>query len=120
MRQHKKNLVFITTDQQRFDSLPSYGAAFSIAPNLERLAADGVVFERCYVPAPVCVPTRASIMSGRFPSAHGVIDNFSWLPVNTGTWIQEATDAGYRTAGIGKMHFSPWDAMFGFTQRIIC
>ena len=52
------NLLFITTDQQRFDSLPCYGLDFMQTPNLDRLAAEGVVFERCYTPAPVCVPCR--------------------------------------------------------------
>ncbi|HCV24177.1 MAG TPA: sulfatase, partial [Candidatus Latescibacteria bacterium] len=54
------NLLFITTDQQRFDSLPCYGLDFMQTPNLDRLAAEGVVFERCYTPAPVCVPGRAA------------------------------------------------------------
>lgn len=115
-----KNVLFITTDQQRFDSLPSYGARFAITPNLERLAAEGVVFDRCYCPAPVCVPTRAAIMSGQFPSASGTIDNFSWLPEDASKWTDLARTAGYRTAGVGKMHFAPWDRMEGFEQRITC
>ena len=113
-------VLLITTDQQRFDSLPSYGADFAITPNLEWLASQGVVFERCYVPAPVCAPTRASIMSGQFPSAHGVIDNVSWLQPGVPRWTDAARAAGYRTAAIGKMHFAPWDLMEGFEQRITC
>lgn len=115
-----KNVLFITTDQQRFDSLPAYGADFAVTPNLERLAAEGVVFERCYCPAPVCVPTRAAIMSGQFPATNGTIDNFSWLPEDTPKWTGVARHGGYRTAGIGKMHFAPWDRMEGFDQRITC
>lgn len=60
-----RNLLFITTDQQRFDSLPCYGRGFVKAPNLERIAREGTVFERCYVTSPVCVPSRASLMSAR-------------------------------------------------------
>jgi len=115
-----KNLLFITTDQQRFDSLPSYGARFAIAPNLERLAAEGVVFQRCYVPAPICVPTRASLMTGQFPTAHGATDNSSWLADDATKWTDSAVAAGYTAAAIGKMHFAPWDAMEGFDERIIC
>lgn len=116
----RKNLLFITTDQQRFDSLPSYGADFAITPNLDKLASRGVVFERCYVPAPICVPTRASMMTGQYPTAHGAKDNFSWLDEGAEKWTSAASAAGYRTTGIGKMHFSPWDIKEGFDERVIC
>ena len=113
------NLLFITADQQRWDSLPCYGLDFMQTPNLDRLAREGMVFERCYVPAPLCVPTRAALMCGQWPSATGVLSNLNWLgegklPV----WPQVLTDAGYDTAAIGKMHFFPWDARNGFQERI--
>lgn len=116
----QKNLLFITTDQQRVDSLPCYGADFVIAPNLERLAAEGTVFESCYVSSPVCVPCRATMMTGQFPSAHGAMNNNTWISSKAAKWTDAANDAGYRTAAIGKMHFAPWDAMEGFQERIIC
>ncbi|HEX2514953.1 MAG TPA: sulfatase-like hydrolase/transferase, partial [Chloroflexota bacterium] len=56
------NLLFITTDQQRWDSLPCYGLDFMRTPHLDRLAREGVVFERAYTPAPLCVPMRAAMM----------------------------------------------------------
>lgn len=115
-----RNLLFITTDQQRFDSLPCYGADFAITPNLDRLAGEGVVFDRCYVPAPVCVPTRASLMTGRFPSAHGAVDNFGWIENGAAKWTEAAREADCRTAAIGKMHFAPWDIMEGFDERVTC
>ena len=116
----RKNLLFITTDQQRFDSLPCYGADFVVAPNLERLAAEGTVFESCYVSSPVCVPCRATMMTGMFPSAHGAMDNFTWIDTEAPKWTDAARAMGYTTAAIGKMHFAPWDAMEGFDERIIC
>lgn len=115
-----KNLLFITADQQRFDSLPSYGADFVVAPNIERLAAEGVVFDRCYAASPVCVPCRGTMMTGQFPSAHGAIDNFHWIDRDAVKWSEAAVAAGYRTTAIGKMHFAPWDLMEGFQERIIC
>ena len=60
----RPNLLFITTDQQRWDSLPCYGLDFMQTPNLDRLAQEGQVFDQCYVAAPVCVPCRASRLSG--------------------------------------------------------
>ncbi|HEX2517207.1 MAG TPA: sulfatase-like hydrolase/transferase [Chloroflexota bacterium] len=123
------NLLFITTDQQRWDSLPCYGLDFMRTPHLDRLAREGVVFERAYTPAPLCVPMRAALMSGQWPATLGVLDNSQWFPAGTGgvegagrdgvpVWPEAVTGAGYRTAGIGKMHFTPWDARLGFVERI--
>ncbi len=112
------NLLFITTDQQRWDSLPCYGLDFMQTPHIDRLATEGHVFDHAYVAAPVCVPCRASMLSGRWPTAHGVLDNLAWLDDATPTWPALLGAAGYRTAAIGKMHFYPWDASGGFHERI--
>ncbi len=112
------NLLFITTDQQRWDSLPCYGLDFMRTPNLDRLAREGLVFERCYTSAPLCVPARNSILSGQWPSTTGVLSNNHSLDPGTPTWPQIIGDAGYRTAAIGKMHFIPWDNRQGFLERI--
>ena len=112
------NLLFITTDQQRFDSLPCYGLDFMRTPNIDRLAAEGTVFERCYTSAPVCVPCRAAWMSGQWPSTLGVLSNGQWLDDDTPTWPAHLSAGGYRTAGIGKMHFMPWDLTGGFDERV--
>ena len=113
------NLLFITTDQQRRDSLPCYGLDFMRTPALDRLAAEGLVFDHCIVPSPVCVPCRASIMGGQYPSTTGVLGNGSWLPDHVPTWPALISATGRRTAGIGKMHFHPWDDLKGFDERII-
>ena len=65
-----RNLLFITTDQQRWDSLPCYGLDFMQTPALDRLAAEGMVFENCSVSSPVCVPCRASFLSGQYGLDH--------------------------------------------------
>ena len=116
------NLLFITTDQQRFDSLPCYGLDFIHTPHLDRLAREGVVFERAYTPAPLCVPMRAAMMSGQWPSSTGAMGNGHWLASDTPTWPERVTSyqpGTFRTsAAIGKMHFHPWDARNGFLDRI--
>lgn len=112
------NLLFITTDQQRWDSLPCYGLEFMRTPHLDRLAQEGMAFERCFTPAPLCVPARASLLSGQWPSTTGVLGNNHGLDPETPVWPQLFSDAGCRTAAIGKMHFSPWDARMGFQERI--
>ena len=113
-----KNLLFILTDQQRWDSLPCYGLDFVHTPNLDRLANEGVVFENCIVPSPVCVPCRAAILSGQYPTTTGVLGNGHWLREDVPTWPAILAETGRRTAAIGKMHFSPWDAPGGFQERI--
>ncbi|HET6318455.1 MAG TPA: sulfatase-like hydrolase/transferase, partial [Chloroflexota bacterium] len=127
------NLLFITTDQQRWDSLPCYGLEFMRTPHLDRLAREGIVFERAYTPAPLCVPMRAAMMSGLWPSTSGVMGNSHWLDPSIPVWPQlvtsfgpqqggpggaEVTRGGRKTAAIGKMHFHPWDARYGFLERI--
>ena len=117
------NLLFITTDQQRWDSLPCYGLDFMRTPNLDRLAREGVVFERAYTPAPLCVPMRAAMMSGLWPSTSGAMGNSHWLDESIPVWPEQVTEFGDRaggrkTAAIGKMHFHPWDARNGFLERI--
>ena len=115
----RPNLLFITTDQQRWDSLPCYGLDFMQTPNLDRLAAEGQVFDQCYVAAPVCVPCRASMLCGRWPSATGVLGNGAWLDGDMPTWPALLGEAGYHTAAIGKMHFNPWSDMGGFQERVM-
>ena len=114
-----RNLLFITTDQQRWDSLPCYGLDFMQTPNLDRLAAESMVFDNCIVPSPVCVPCRAAIMSGQYPATTGVLGNGDWLPTDTPTWPSLIGKSGRKTAAIGKMHFSPWDSLQGFDERIM-
>ena len=114
-----RNLLFITTDQQRWDTLPCYGLDFMKTPALDRLAAEGLVFENCIVPSPVCVPCRAAMMSGQYPFTTGVTGNGGWLPDHVPTWPAHLGNTGRKTAAIGKMHFHPWDALCGFDERII-
>ena len=93
-----QNLLFITTDQQRWDSLPCNGLSFIHTPNLDRLAREGVVFERAYTPAPLCVPMRAAMMSGQWPSATGVLGNSHWLDPAVPVWPERLAAAGLERA----------------------
>ncbi len=74
------NILFICTDQQRFDSLGCYGNQHIQTPAIDRLAQQGVLFERCYVQSPVCSPSRASLLTGRYLHAHGLWANGVTLP----------------------------------------
>ena len=106
---------------QRWDSLACLSPAHSFmqTPHIEALASRGTVFERCYTTAPLCVPMRASVMSGMYASTTGIMANNHWLSPATPVWSSAAADAGFATAAIGKMHFAPWDDLGGFAERII-
>ncbi len=100
------NILLIMTDQQRYDSLGCYGFEAAHTPNLDRLADDGALFERCYVTNPICTPSRASMFTGKHLPGHGVHRLHNVLPDDEVHFTQRLQDAGYRTALFGKMHTS--------------
>ncbi|MEM7799277.1 MAG: sulfatase-like hydrolase/transferase [Chloroflexota bacterium] len=102
----KTNILLITSDQQHWHTLGRNNPKIS-TPNLDRLAAMGTTFERAYCPNPTCSPTRASILTGKYPSQHGCYALGTKLPESEETVGDLFLDAGYRTALIGKAHLQP-------------
>ncbi len=98
------NVLFIITDQQRADHVGFDGNTVVRTPNLDALAERSTVFERAFVSNPVCMPNRSTIMTGRMPSAHGVVFNDRSLQPNANTFVRELRKHGYTTALIGKSH----------------
>ncbi len=119
----RPNILFITTDQQRYDTLSCNAAAPPRTPHLDALAERGVRFERAYIQNPVCIPSRACMQTGRYTSQHGVtymesvIDTTPGLPVWERTFMERLQVAGYRTAAFGKIHMMPER---GFHDMQIC
>ncbi len=110
----RPNIVFIITDQQRFDTIAAAGYPYMVTPNLDQLLRDGVYFDRMFVTAPSCAPSRASLFTGLYPHTNGVFRNDErW----THTWVRQLAEAGYHTVNVGKMHTSPFEAPFGFHER---
>tara|TARA_R110002126_G_scaffold176641_2_gene325458 strand:+ start:33439 stop:34872 length:1434 start_codon:yes stop_codon:yes gene_type:complete len=110
------NIVFLITDQQRYDTISALGYPHVDTPNLDRLVTEGVHFTRCYAAAPSCVPARASLFSGYYPHTTGVLNNAaSWQK----GWIEDLSAAGYDCVNVGKMHTQPMDAQAGFRARMI-
>ncbi len=99
----KPNVLFLLADQWRAQALPGTAPGLH-APNLARLAAEGLQFNRCYATFPLCAPSRASILTGRYPHACGVISDSSPLPPDQPSLARELTAAGYRTGYIGEWH----------------
>lgn len=100
----KPNILLITSDQQHWNTLGIFNPEIH-TPNLDRLAAQGTVFTRAYCPNPTCTPTRASIITGCYPSQHGAWTLGTKLFEDRHTVGEDFLAAGYRTALIGKAHF---------------
>jgi len=115
------DLVLIMTDQQRFDQLGISSDGLFETPHIDRLAADGVIFDRAYSGGTNCVPARVSLLTGlqhhRVPKQPG-----SWVALREGYWTiaRELRRAGYATAQVGKLHATPIRAQHGFDTLRLC
>ena len=98
------NIIFIMADQLAAGSVGCYGSQVDSTPTIDRLAADGVRFDRCYASATVCAPNRATILTGRSPVIHGVVTNNLELTRDNPTYAQVLQSQGYHTGGFGKFH----------------
>jgi len=98
-------------DQQRADWLGCYGHPVVKTPNIDSLAAQGTRFDEFHVATPVCMPNRASFMTGRMPSLHGLRYNGCTLSTRANTFVDVLKASGYATASIGKSHLQPMTAM---------
>ena len=103
-----RKILFVTTDQQRYDTLACNGGQLSRTPVVDRLAAEGIRYERAVPQSVVCMPSRSTMLTGQHPSTHGVWMNGVALPVDAPSVAVELHKAGYRTALVGKPHFEPF------------
>lgn len=110
----RPNIVFILTDQQRFDTIRALGFDHMDTPNLDRLVQRGTSFTKMYVTSPSCAPSRASLFTGTYPHTNGVMRNGEPWPWS---WVTLLNRAGYRCVNVGKMHTNPVEGAFGFHER---
>ncbi|MEM6980102.1 MAG: sulfatase [Planctomycetota bacterium] len=99
-----RNVVFILTDDHRYDAFGAAGHPFLETPHLDSLATNGVHVKNAFVTTSLCSPSRASILTGRYTHKHRVIDNNRTVPPGTIFFPQYLQRAGYQTAFIGKWH----------------
>ena len=115
----KPNILVLMADQMAAAALPFLGGNSPvIAPNLARLAAQGVAFRSAYCNSPLCAPSRFSMLSGLRPSRIGAYDNACEFPADQPTIAHYLRRGGYRTVLSGKMHFVGPDQMHGFEERL--
>ncbi len=113
----RPNILVIMSDQHSRHALGCYGNPIVRTPNMDRLAAQGMVFDNAYCPSPLCVPSRMSFMTGRTPSRNRVWTNQHVLGSAIPTWAHYLGAAGYDTALVGRMHFVGTDQLHGFAER---
>ncbi len=121
----RPNILFIMSDQHRFDCIGRHGHPVVETPHLDGLAGGGVDFTNAYCPIPMCVPARNSLLCGQWPSRHGVVHNYdgeTWKPLDrdTPTFVTPLKEAGYSLDHIGRWHVdsarTPID--FGFDSFV--
>lgn len=113
----RPNFLFIITDQHRADYLGCSGHPVLKTPHIDSVAARGQRFDRFYVANPVCQPNRATLMTGRMPSLHGVRHNGISLSLRSNTFVDLMRANGYRTALLGKSHLQNFETREPIMQR---
>lgn len=110
------NIILIVTDQQRYDTIRALGFPHVDTPAMDRLVREGSSFSNCFITAPSCVPSRASLFTGLYPHNSGIFKNADrW----SHTWVEQLRGAGYHCVNIGKMHTYPYDVPAGFHERYV-
>ncbi len=113
--QSKPNIVIIVSDDHAFQTIGAYGNKLNASPNIDRIAKEGVVFNKAYVTNSICGPSRAVILTGKYSHKNGFKDNeHSFFDGSQNTFIKELGRAGYQTAWIGKWHLETKPQGFSF------
>ena len=108
------NLLLVMNDQLRSDCIGAAGNGVIRTPHVDRLASEGVMFERYFVQCPQCVPSRSALHTGRYPHVNRTPTNLYRLPEEEATLAKILNREGYPTAAVGEMPFAPTKATGGF------
>lgn len=115
-----RRILFITTDQMRYDAIGANGGRVARTPNIDALAADGISYDRAQPQNVVCMPSRSTMITGQNVGTHGVWMNGVPLPVDSPSVARVLSESGYRTALIGKAHFEPLlDPFLRFPENML-
>jgi len=122
---HRPNILVLFSDTHGAWATGCYGSDVAVTPNLDKLAAEGTVFDRAYCQNPLCVPSRQSLITGQYSCQSGVLQNDTPMPRLFTMGHHLAQQAGYETAALGKMHFIPdsecsqgGERHHGFAERL--
>ncbi|HIG18355.1 MAG TPA: arylsulfatase, partial [Candidatus Handelsmanbacteria bacterium] len=105
MSSERPNIIFITAEQQREDTISACGATWMQTPNLDALAGEGAVFDKAFAPAATCVSSRAAFYTGLYPHNSGI---YGFQPSSGSLhWLPRLSEQGYHCVSIGKRHLPP-------------
>ena len=102
----RPNVLAVVTDQQRWDTLGTYGCPLDLTPNIDRLARRGTIVDQAITPQPLCGPARAALQTGKYPSTVDAWRNPKSLPSEERTLAHHFKDAGYNVGYVGNWHLS--------------
>ncbi|MCP5114553.1 MAG: sulfatase, partial [bacterium] len=118
--QERPNILFVFADDHAYQAISAYGSKINHTPNIDRLAREGMRFDRCLVTNSICAPSRAVILTGKYSHLNGVIDNRVTFDGSQQTFSKLLQKAGYQTAIVGKWHlksdptgFNYWEVLPG-------
>jgi arylsulfatase A-like enzyme len=112
--QQKPNIIYIMSDDHDNDAISAYNKKFISTPNIDRLAKEGMIFNRAFVGNSICSPARATLLTGQHSHKNGVKDNFTRFDSSKITIAHLLTQAGYQTAIIGKWHLHSYPTGFEY------
>jgi len=104
IQNEQPNILFIMSDDHAYQAISAYGGNLNQTPNIDRIASEGALFNRCFVTNSICAPCRAVILTGKFSHLNGKIDNVVRFNGDQMTFPKYLQQSGYQTAMIGKWH----------------
>ena len=119
MSSHRPNLLFLFSDQHTQRIAGCYGDPLAVTPNLDRLAREGLTFDDVYCPSPLCVPSRMSMLTARYPHEQECWTNDDYLRSDAATWLHALGAVGYRPVLAGRLHAMGPDQLHGYAERMI-
>lgn len=117
---NRPNIIFMMSDDHAYQAIGAYGHGLNKTPNIDRIASEGVIFNRSFITNSICAPSRAVMLTGKFSHINGHIDNTLVFDGSQVTFPKLLQQAGYQTAMIGKWHlesdptgFDYWNVLPG-------
>lgn len=110
----KPNIVIIITDDHSFQTIGAYGSPYGATPNIDRLAREGMIFNKAFVANSICAPSRAILLTGKYSHKNGMRDNRDRFDISQDIFPKRLQQGGYSTAWIGKWHLVTYPQGFDY------